>query len=105
MITYTWDVTNMFCRTVNGVANTVVKVHWYCTGVDEDNTYTYKSITTLTSDPNNFTQYDQLTKDQVLSWIWTLESKEQIEKAVAVNILSESSPKPAKLISEPLPWN
>ena len=56
----------------------------------------------VTIDPEDpFTPYDQLTKEQVLEWVWASVDKESAEASLASQIEEQKNP---KVISKPLPW-
>lgn len=72
-ITYTWKLTGFKRTSTDAVENAVFQTYWTKTGTDEDgNTGEFQGATPFDLskiDPNNFTPYDQLTEETVLSWI------------------------------------
>jgi hypothetical protein len=71
-ITYTWDITNIRkAPTLEGMNNVIVHVRWTCTGTDENGTTgQFQGATPLPLPASgSFTAYEDLTKEQVLSWI------------------------------------
>lgn len=79
--TFDWNITRMVCEgQVNGLSNVVVLVQWKVTGTQIVNSKTYtanfQGNTPVTLDTNsNFTPYEQLSKSQVLNWVWDSTSK------------------------------
>ena len=63
----------MVCKISEGsLTNVVEYIHWECKKSDGVNEVSEKGFCTLSQpDPNSFTQYNQLTKTQVVSWIQT----------------------------------
>lgn len=100
-ITYSLNPTQIDnVKNLNGLSDVVVKVHWAYVGTTDDNrTAAYGGSTELTYvQGENFTPYDQLTKEQVADWVlssWTQEQtdsyKSLIESQLAVK-------------TDPLPW-
>lgn len=70
-----WNILKLECKTLeNGLTNIVFKIHWtykLSTIVNEQEYSSSKSLVTELSspDPNNFTLYESLTKEQVIGWI------------------------------------
>jgi hypothetical protein len=103
-----WQVSSMECRVQeDGMADVVYLVHWRCsaTEVDGDKTYSgsvYSSCALPAPDAADFTPYDQLTKDQVLGWVWANGvDRDATEAAVAQQIALQKNP---VVVSPPLPW-
>jgi len=70
-ITYTWDITNIRkAPTLEGRSNVVVHVRWTKTGTDENGTTgQFQGATPLVASSDDFTPYEELTKQQVLGWV------------------------------------
>ena len=81
-INYTWDVSTVDVKEVEGNADTVFNVHWRLTGTDDTNTVkdsqdndvaasatVYGSIGLDTSDLSNFTAFADLTASNVQGWV------------------------------------
>ena len=81
-INYTWDVSTVDVKEVEGNADTVFNVHWRLTGTDDTNTVedlegndvaatasVYGSIGLDTSDLSSFTAFADLTNDQISGWV------------------------------------
>lgn len=101
---FTWAITSMDCiPNQDGNANVVSNVHWTCSGVDGQYSASVYSTCGLGFEGENFTPYDQLTQEQVLSWIWGSGSvdKETVETAVAQQIQNQITP---SIVSPQLPW-
>lgn len=90
-ITYTWDITNLRkAPQLAEMTNVVVHVRWNKTGTDEHGTTgQFNGATPLSAPSNDFTPYEQLTKEQVLEWIQNIvigsyeqHVNEQIEKQI-----------------------
>jgi len=70
-----WIILGLECKTnENGLSNVVYKIHWKCIASQTLNEITYSSeicrpITISSPDPGNFTIYESLTKEQIVSWI------------------------------------
>lgn len=70
-----WTILSLECKTSeNGLTNVVHKIHWKCIATEISNEITYSSeisgpLEIGSPDPNNFTAYDSLTKEQVITWV------------------------------------
>ena len=71
-INYTWDVSTVDVKEIDGNADTVFNVHWRLTGTDDvtNESYSvYSSIALDTSDLSNFTAFADLTASDVQGWV------------------------------------
>jgi hypothetical protein len=108
-ITYTWKVTSLKTKNVaDNMPNAVVQTYWQKIGTDENgNTGTFSGATPFTVDPTDdsgpFIPFEQLTEEDVLTWIKSIvvgsyeeHVNGQIQKQIdeKVNPVSEAS----------LPW-
>jgi hypothetical protein len=100
----TWLVGQLDCvpQTAEG-ADFVVTVHWQCNGVDGEYSGSVYSTTGFSvEEGESFTPYADLTKEQVLGWIWANSvDKDTTEAAVAQQIENQKNP---PIVSPPLPW-
>lgn len=70
-----WSILRLECKTLeNGLSNVVSKVHWKCIATEVVNEITYSTemyapLDIPSPDPNNFTQYEFLTEEQVITWV------------------------------------
>ena len=81
-INYTWDVSTVDVKEIDGNADTVFNVHWRLTGTDDTNTVkdsqgndiaatatVYGSQSLDTSDLSDFTAFADLTVSDVQGWV------------------------------------
>jgi len=74
-LTYTWKIKSLKKQDDPSVElnDIIVQTYWECTGTDASgNSGTFSGATPFEPDqvdPDNFTSYEDLTEDQVLSWI------------------------------------
>ena len=87
--TYTWQITNLERKTKEeDLDNVVFKVSWTFLGVDSENDpdgHPYQgsfSDTTLigSPDPDNFTAFADVTKDQCKAWVLAVLAEEDPER-------------------------
>lgn len=96
--TYIWNVRHLDCEpSVGSFTDVVVTVYWDCVGLTSTsamNPKTRQSGTcTLPAPKAPFTPYTDLTKDQVLAWIWANGvNKDAVEAQIWKDI-------------RPLPWS
>ena len=99
-----WTISQLDCKPQeDGETDVVVVAHWQCTGVDGEYTaqvYGTASFTYTPGDP--FTPYADLTRDQVLNWVWgSGVNKIATEENVSQQILNQINP---PIVTPPLPW-
>lgn len=86
----------------DGKQDVVFTVHWRLDGVDGDATGSSYGSVGVTLDPDaTYTPYAELTKDQVLGWVWASVNKDETEASVQAQIDEKKNP---TVISPPLPW-
>ncbi len=99
--TYEWKLTGIKKQNTDELSNVVVNTYWNLVGVDESGysgSFTGATPLSLNSvDPNNFTDYQNLTEEQVLGWVKGIVSgsnrglnywdhiQSQIDKQINVN--------------------
>jgi hypothetical protein len=70
-----WTILSLECKTSeNGLTNVVHKIHWKCIATEISKGITYSSeiggpLEIGSPNPNNFTVYESLTKEQVITWV------------------------------------
>ena len=102
-VTYQWSISSMDCAPSEGGKSNVVKmIHWNLSGEDgEHHGHVYASHS-LPSPEGNFIPYDQLTKEDVLGWLWANGiDKAGTEAAVLAQIETSKNP---PITKPPLPW-
>jgi hypothetical protein len=104
MTTFTWTVSQLDCYPqYDNQTDVVFTVHWQLIGTDGTHTgsvYSTCGVTYKADTP--YTPYDQLTKNQVLGWIWANGvDKNSAEAAVQAQIDNQINP---PVISPQLPW-
>ena len=99
-----WQVSNLDCKvSEDNLSNVVYCAHWRCSATEDGYSASVYSTCSLPApDPANFTDYNSLTKDQVLGWIWANGvDKAGTEAAVLGQIERQKNP---VTITPPLPW-
>jgi len=106
-ISYTWSITQMSAYPyVQGNTDVVFTASWNLSGTDGvylGSCYGSTSFP-LPNDGSQFTPYNQLTQDQVLSWIFEAMGPEQVleyENNVSTQIANQVTP---PIVTPPLPW-
>jgi trehalose utilization protein len=102
-VTYTWMVHSMATKpSVSGVSNAVQKIYWECQGREGSSMMRAQGCVELADpDPENFVNYDDLTEDDVLNWVWGNVGKEKVEDALASRVSKKTNP---TTVSLPNPW-
>jgi len=72
MITYDWTISALECKVKeDDMTDVVYIVHWRYNATDENGITagTYGAQSVSSPSPEDFTPYDQLTKEQVVGWL------------------------------------
>lgn len=108
MADITWVVEQMYVKPhEDNLTDVVVTVAWRCNGTETSNNVQYSgtaygTVSFSHPDPNNFTPYNDLTQQQVLTWCWDSGvDKTATELSVTNQISSQIDP---PIITLPLPW-
>lgn len=94
---YEWNVVNMERKTDNGF---VVTVHYTVNAVDGEVTASTYGTVGYTQEADNFTPFEQLTKDQVVGWVQTSLDKDAVEASLVSQIEALKNP----VQESGLPW-
>lgn len=94
---FEWNVVNMERKTDNGF---VVTVHYTVNAVDGEVTASTYGTVGYTQEADNFTPFEQLTKDQVVGWVQTSLDKDAVETSLASQIEALKNP----VQESGLPW-
>jgi hypothetical protein len=103
MITLSWIIERLLVRKVEGTySDVVITADWRCNGSQESFSGTCYGSTSFAPPSGDFTPYDQLTQDQVLSWCFANGvDQSAIEANVTQQIENQINP---PVIAPPLPW-
>lgn len=105
----TWEIDNLEVKPTEGDrTNVVITVDWRCIGTDgphSQNAFGGVNVVNVDEDGNvvlsgQFTEFDNLTKDQVLSWCWQKVNKDFVEETVSAKL---EAVKKQALVSMSLP--
>ncbi len=96
MTAITWKIVNLDRYTADGL---VYCVHW--TALAEDGEYSASIVNTQALERgDSFVNYDTLTEETVLGWLWTKVDKETVEAALEAQIEAQKAP----VTANGLPW-
>ena len=95
-IAITWTINNLERQTSDGL---VTVVHWGASAVDGD--YSASIVNTQALERgDSFVNYDTLTEETVLGWVWSKVDKEAVEAALTAQINAQKAP----VSANGLPW-
>jgi hypothetical protein len=83
----TWSISQLDRKTADGFVTTA---HWRCDAVDGD--FSASSYGTCGFDGELTTPYEDLTKEQVLEWVWQTVDKDAYEASLASQIEAQKNP-------------
>lgn len=107
MINYSWVISAMDTKpSEDGLIDVVDTVHWRRVGseIDGINTYSQDVFGAMKCDPPDpmaFTPYEDLTFEQVCSWLESKLNVSDLDSVVAAKIGVQKNP---PLVQLPLPW-
>jgi hypothetical protein len=87
MITYNWTISTLDRRTSDGFVQTA---HWTVSATDGN--YSASSYGSCGFDGELTTLYAELTKEQVLGWVWEQINKNEIEANLTAQINAQKNP-------------
>ena len=96
MTTITWKINNLERQTSDGL---VTVVHWGASATDGDFGASIVNTQALERG-DSFVNYDTLTEQTVLGWLWNKIDKDAVESALEAQIEAQKAP----VISNGLPW-
>ena len=105
MITYNWTISALDCKVDdNGLQDVVTTVHWRYRGTDEDDitAEAYGAQAVGEPNPDAFTPYPNLSKEQVVGWLESEMDMEQLNQNIETQINLIKNPIQVTL---PAPWN
>jgi len=82
-----WNIVQLDRNTVDGFVTTA---HWICTAIDGD--YSASSYGSVGFSGELTTPYAELTKEQVLDWVWEQINKNEIEASLTAQINAQKNP-------------
>ena len=102
-VTITWVIDSMNTATsLDGHDNVVVSANWRCNGVDGEFSASNYGSVNFAAPGNPFTQYDDLTEEEVLQWVWDSGvTKSIIEASVTAQVELLVMP---PVVTLPNPW-
>ncbi|APB99020.1 hypothetical protein A4F89_06610 [Polynucleobacter asymbioticus] len=96
----TWTIASMESQPATGI---VISANWYCIGEDSGCTASLSGTCVFPIPEGGYVPYEQLTKDQVLQWVWTDGGVDQITTEASVNNALQAQVNPP-VVQQPLPW-
>lgn len=108
MITYTWKITGLKTKDIDGKPSAVVQTYWQKIGTDENgNQGTFAGATPFTVDPTDdsgpFKPFNELTEADIIAWIQTVvvgNYEEHVNGKIAEQIEQKITP----VVDAKLPW-
>ena len=89
MINYQWTISALDCKVKEeNLTDVVYTVHWRYRGTNENGitAETYGAQSVGTPDPEDFTPYDEITKEQVIGWLEASLDVEAMNESLAAQI-------------------
>ena len=91
-----WNIVDLERETADGLVKTI---HWNATAVDGD--YSASIVNTQALERgDSFVNYNTLTQETVLGWLWQKVDKDTVEAALTAQIEAQKAP----VMANGLPW-
>lgn len=92
--TYTWKVAALDAQpSHDGHTNVINTVHWTLSGTDGEHTASSYGSVGVTYDADApFTEYDNLSEEDVLAWVWSSVDKAETEANVEKQLAELANP-------------
>lgn len=108
MIEYSWKITGLKTKDIDGKPSAVVQTYWQKIGTDENgNQGTFAGATPFTVDPTDdsgpFKPFNELTEADIIAWIQTVvvgNYEEHVNGKIAEQIEQKITP----VVDAKLPW-
>ena len=94
----TWKIDRMYVEQTPEHPNVVIRVDWSCRGAPGCPSVFNTARFEKAGDP--FVDYDKLTQDEVLGWVWPTINKNWVEQQASTPL----PPLPSDKTPQPLPW-
>ena len=94
-ITFEWKIfsLNTFTTPVNGLNSAVKEIAWTFTGKTDKASWSLEGVTKLTMPASeNFVVWDNLTKENVVSWIEAIENVQELKDKIREKIECLTAP-------------
>jgi hypothetical protein len=102
MITTTWKIEALEAKPIEGnYENVVITAHWRCIGTEGDKSSSTYGACGFQAPSGSFTEYSDLTEEQVLEWCFENIDKNAIEEGVISQVNNLKNP---PVVNMPLPW-
>lgn len=107
MIDYTWTFSNcMVIQNLDGLENVIKSVDWKLTASDKKHSVSAGGTTEFNGiDPSNYTEFTKITKDQMIEWVLSGISEEEmnaLKDQLEKQLVELNKP---VLVQMPLPFN
>lgn len=104
MTEYSWNIDQLLCaKSLDGLTDVVREVSW--SRILTDNTYTVSCngrSSVSEPDPTSFTPFNELTEQQVISWLYTVVDVTAIDASLNEQLIAAMQP-PQEVVLPP-PW-
>jgi hypothetical protein len=102
--TFNWEISQLDCYPqADNQTDVVFNIHWRCTGTDGNYTGTVYSTASVPAPTDSFTEFADLTQEQVLGWVWA-NGVDQASTEAAVQAQIDNQANPPVLNLNP-PWS
>jgi hypothetical protein len=104
MSEYRWNIDQLLCaKSLDGLTDVVREVSWSRILTDGQYTVLSSGRSSVTEpDPTSFTPFNELTEQQVISWLYTVVDVATIDASLNEQLIAAMQP-PQEVVL-PLPW-
>ena len=102
-MTVTWKITALDTYpTAQGNADVVYRIHWSCGAEHNEHSVSIVNVADLEYKGGAFTAFEELTEQKVLSWLWSVVNKSDVESAVNAMLMDKIEP---SSVTKSVPWS
>lgn len=99
----TWNINALDTKpNAQGNSDVVYRIHWSCNGEHNEHSASVVNVADLEYSGGSFTAFEDLTKQQVLQWLWRIVDKATVEAAVNAMLMEKIEP---ASVTKPVPWS
>jgi hypothetical protein len=99
----TWTINTLDTYpTAQGNADVVHRIHWGCSATHNEHSANVINVAGLEYAGGSFTSFEELTKEQVLEWLWSVVDKATVEDAVNQMLMAKVDP---VSVTKSVPWS
>lgn len=99
-VQFSWEITSIKCADEGAFVDVIKEIDWSCTATDGDKSLTINGTKRLSSASENFIQYEDITLEQSLNWVW----ENGLREAAQASLIKRLDVQQPQFVEKPFPW-